>query len=401
MQRLPFVSMVFSGVVVWSVLTQPAFSQAAEKQQATGTVTGHVYCADTNGPARLARVMLEPVSDVSNAVGPHNTALSLMNSVQAGLDGSFTMKGVKPGVYYVIAEMPGYLSSLSGLSEEQWDHPTAAVADRMAKTLQRVSVEAGRTAVVNLSLERGAAVSGTVSFDDGSPAAGIRIRALREKSDGSWSEVQSAAIRPFLYTGTTTNDIGQYRIAGLTAGHYVIEADLSRSDVNASMYKGKTMSIEEHSQYSFSFFSGGKLKASKGDGFALTAGESRPGEDIVIPLSKLHSVSGTVVTASDGRPVKTGAVSLLYGDDQKQLTMAMVDHETGEFRFYFVPEGHFVLKVDGEVTVLKKADHSATVFHYGPMQRPLDVNGDVEGLVLALPEPTVKPMKAANSTQSQ
>lgn len=401
MKRLPFVLMVVSGGILWLALGQRAFPQVAEKQEATGTVTGHVYCADTNGPARLARVMLEPVSDVNNAARPGNTNLASMNSIQTGLDGSFTMKGVKLGVYYVIAEMPGYLSSLSGLSEEEWGHPTAAVADRMAKALQRVSVDADRVAIVNLSLERGAAVSGTVSFDDGSPAAGVRIKALRQKSDGSWDEVQSRAIRPMLDSGITTNDLGQYRIAGLTAGHYVIEADLSRSDVNASTYRGATMSIEERSQYSLSFFSGGRLKANKDAAFGLATGEFRPGEDIVIPLSKLHSVSGTVVTASDGRPVNVGDISLLFGDDQKQLARATTDPKTGEFRFYFVPEGHFILKVDAVETVFKKADGSAAFYHFGQLKQPLDVSGDVDGLVLALPEPTVKPMKAANSTQSQ
>jgi len=194
MQKLPSISTVLIVLVLclW-VAERAAFAQEAE-----GTVTGHVYCADTNAPARLARVMLEPVADVNKAAEPHNTTLSTMNSVQTELDGSFAMKDVKPGAYYVIAEMPGYLSSLSELSEEDWEHPTASVADRMAKMLQRVSVEAGRTAVVNLALERGAVASGMVSFDDGSPAVGVHIKALREKSDGSWETVRLEAIPSFM-----------------------------------------------------------------------------------------------------------------------------------------------------------------------------------------------------------
>lgn len=396
MQRFPSISKV----LVVLVLCSAAAAQTAPSQEATGRVAGHVYCNDTNGPARMARVILEPVSDVHDATQPHySLERPSTNAVQTGLDGSFTMKDVKPGAYYLIAEMPGYLSSVASLSDEDWGHPTAAVADRMAKILQRVFVEAGRTALVNLSLERGAAVNGTVSFDDGNPAVGVRVKALREKSDGSWETVRLDAIQPFMSTGIVTNDLGQYRIAGLAAGHYVIEASLSISNIRVTGFMGQMSGIEERSQSSLAFFSGGKLKAEKDAAFALAGGESRPGEDILIPLSKLHTVSGTVVTESDGRPARVDKVSLLYADDQKELATAQVDPKSGEYRFYFVPEGHFVLKVEGDLTVFKHADNSAAVYHYGPLQRPLDVNGDVDGFVLALPEPTNKPMTAQNSGQ--
>jgi hypothetical protein len=39
-----------------------ASAQQPEKKSVTTTVTGHVYLADTNTPARLASVMLEPAS---------------------------------------------------------------------------------------------------------------------------------------------------------------------------------------------------------------------------------------------------------------------------------------------------------------------------------------------------
>lgn len=393
MRRLRFIPAALAVVVVCST----GVAQSQTKQEASGTVTGHVYCDDTNGPARLARVVLEPAKEVSDAARAGTNSLSSWNSVQSGLDGSFTIKDVKPGMYYVIAELPGYLSSLSSFSEEELQDPTAALAGRMAKVLQRVSVEAGRTAVVNVSLERGAAVSGTIIFDDGSPAVGTPVKALREKSDGSWETELIVVPHPFRGGGEiVTNDMGQYRIAGLGAGHYVIEADLSLSAVSVT-----SRVAEDTGMGNLSFFSGGKLRATKDAAFALTVGESRPGEDIVIPLSKLHSVSGTVVTANDGRPVKNGEVSLLYGDDQKELTTAMVDRETGEFRLYLVPEGHFILKVNVEVTGAGRADDSATPYRYSPLQQPLDVNGDVDGLVLSLQEAGATPAAAQIPESSQ
>ena len=164
MRCFGFLSLGLVGVVLSSTPAWQAFSQATEKQEATGTVTGRVFCDDTNAPARLARVMLLPVTEVSQSVEQANRhgvaasesgaplTLPSTNSVQTGLDGSFTMTDLKPGAYYAIAEMPGYLSPVSNLSEEDWIRPTTSVADRMAKVLQRVSVEGGRTTVVNFSL---------------------------------------------------------------------------------------------------------------------------------------------------------------------------------------------------------------------------------------------------------
>ena len=327
MRCVGFLSAGLVGVVLSSTSVWQAFSQATEKQSATGTVTGRVFCDDTNAPARLARVMLEPVSDVSDAVAhegrPHlpsgdagsteseapRMVTFQTKSVQTGLDGSVTMKNVKPGVYYVIAEMPGYLSPLSTVGNEDWRHPTTAVADRMAKMLQRVSVDAGRTTAVNVALERGASISGTVNLDDGSPAAAVSIKAMREKSDGSWETVRLVAIQ-WVSAAIQTDDLGRYRLAGLPAGKYVIEADLSLRDISASALMGTAQSTSEWSRYSLSFFTGGYLRARADAAFALTKGESRNDEDLVIPLSKLHSISGTVVASHDGHPLG-GIVQLL------------------------------------------------------------------------------------------
>lgn len=200
-----------------SAAVRSAFSQAAE-----GTVTGHVYCDDTNGPARMAHVMLRPVSDVSDALeqakrggraASQPVAAPVQptsNVVQTGLDGGFTIKGVSPGAYYLIVDMPGYLSSLSRLSEGDWEHPTASTADRMVKMLQRVSVEAGRTAVVNLTLERGASVSGTVNFDDGSPAVAFISRL--------WGERAMGAGTVFDFRRSPLSTIGQRRMTWVNTG---------------------------------------------------------------------------------------------------------------------------------------------------------------------------------------
>lgn len=411
MRCFGFLSVGLVGVVLSSTSAGPAFSQATEQQEGTGTVTGRVFCDDTNAPARFASVMLEPVSDVSRAVEgagrPRSSVtgqqpvLNTVNSTQTGMDGSFTVGNLKPGVYYVGAELPGYLSAVSGFSGDGWVHPSASVADHMAKELQRVTVEAGRTAVVNLTLERGASVNGTVSFSDGTPAAGVSVKILLEKSDGSWEPVGMQAPGRYLGAGVTaTNDLGEYRIAGLSAGRYVIEVDLTISHSQMTGSVNGSSGSSSSGGFWLSIFSGGKLKANKDAAFALTAGESRPGEDLVIP--KLHTVSGVLVAAADGRAL-VGSLRLLDSDGKTPVTDANASGPDGAFRFEGVPEGIFVLMTNAmdpqaiaaNRDAITKDPGSARV--YGMVQQSLDVSADIDGLVISVPANDM-PVSALNGT---
>ncbi len=108
----------------WPLLLLPVLTIAAPAQsdpptrRPTTTVSGHVYCADTNAPARMASVMLEPVRLVERADTVTNASASshaeiTMTAVQTTLDGSFAISKVIPGSYYVIAYKAGYLSPLA------------------------------------------------------------------------------------------------------------------------------------------------------------------------------------------------------------------------------------------------------------------------------------------------
>ena len=70
----------------------------------TTTVSGHVFCADTNAPARMATVVLEP-SDFIESIKPGEQLQANFSgeAVETLLDGSFIIHNVTPGTYYVIA----------------------------------------------------------------------------------------------------------------------------------------------------------------------------------------------------------------------------------------------------------------------------------------------------------
>jgi hypothetical protein len=149
-----------------------------------GTVTGHVYLEDTKAPARKATVFLQPVAALL-ADEPHDGANSQDRGttivVEALFDGSYSFTHVPNGSYYVIAECPGYISPYLTLSLAEARsrygtfQPLGAVQkadkERVLKALPRVDVQSTLPSVIDVVLERGAAVSGTITYDDGSPAA--------------------------------------------------------------------------------------------------------------------------------------------------------------------------------------------------------------------------------------
>src|ERR1035441_2420634 len=77
----------------------PAQPAAPVPPPATGSITGHVFLGDSRLPARMAYVMLVPVSAAE--ADDKKPAVSSA-TVQTGLDGAFVMPDILPGAYYVI-----------------------------------------------------------------------------------------------------------------------------------------------------------------------------------------------------------------------------------------------------------------------------------------------------------
>jgi hypothetical protein len=125
----------------------------------TARVVGHVFCADTNAPARLATVTLRPVP-AREAKGKYKynaDSPQLKVTVMTSTDGAFTIEHVEPGAYYVIADLPGYLTQNWQFTDEEVRHPTPEVLDLIDGSFPKVQVEHGGTAEIEIQLQRGAA----------------------------------------------------------------------------------------------------------------------------------------------------------------------------------------------------------------------------------------------------
>lgn len=376
----------------------------AQQPASTGTVTGHVLCDDTHLPARIASVVLQPILDLTSpALKPEGKDFKpepATKIVQTLLDGSFIIPDVHPGDYYVIAEKIGYLSPLAQLSREDLNHPTDATAKLMATLLTPVSVAANRTSTTEVHLLKGATIAGTIRFDDGTPDAATGVSLLGRDKSGKWSNFRTKFLAgPF--SSTLTDDQGRFRITGLPAGEYLLKTTLELSDVVVDHIFRESGSSSSNTRYSLDIYSGNFMRERDAKPIKLTGAEDSAGNDIEIPLTTLHAISGTVLEGATGRTVNAAHVAIHYTDDDAQLVSVNVSKEDNTFHFLYVPEGEYTLKItearDVTRTEVPTCPNSPsrclppthteekTIRAFGNAEQPLVLHTDITGLTVAVP----------------
>jgi len=353
-----------------------------------GTVTGTVICADTGKPARFANVEL-----VRSANPGSNEKSGDTETAVTGLDGKFKMEGVAPGNYYAFATLAGYLDPAYGIEFDRIDagatddQMNAEMIEQWKEHMVEVSVTAQRTSDLAVTLERGAEINGTVAYDDGSPAAGLRFALYRKNSKGGWMPVGLSSADSFSLD-EKSGARGRYDIANLTAGEYIV-CSLLPADNQAN---------------SPQVCLGDTFRKRDAKTLTLEPGDVANEVDITVPLGAIHSVSGSIVHGVENQPVSRAMVHLLYADDREEA-MAMDMFADGTFLLPFVPEGNYILRMtDASWTEpgspANPGDKSAPKTHpLAVREVPLTVDQDVKDLkigLVAAPEP-----KSAAGTEGQ
>jgi hypothetical protein len=215
--------------------------------------------------------------------------------------------------------------------------------------VQMITVNGTEAAHTEIRLERGAAISGRVLYEDGSPAVGWSVRvltpaALAKMKGGLMEMLTSTLSSPGgVLQGqiAKTDDQGRFRIAALSTGDYVLQASLMETSPGGSGFD----SIESAGMgglatgfngISLNVYSGNVLRAADAKTISIRAGEERSDVELTMPLSQLHSISGHVVAVTDGHPVNGGHVQL-SGEAGNPIQMSSKIAEDGSFRFDYVP----------------------------------------------------------------
>ena len=280
--------------------------------------------------------------------------------------------------------------------------------------LPRVKVEADHTETAEVRLERGAAISGTILYDDGTPAAELSVKLLHKDPTGKWVPLNNTSYRTF----TTTDDRGQFRIPSLLGDEYLLETDLVLSDYKTSHSSGGPGGEEfefvmQNTISMIPYFGSGLTKQADATSIKLRAGRELTGQDMLLPISKLHHLTGHVAAGPDSHFVNAADVALLTADDQKQFTTAKVLRDDGLFHFDFVPPGDYILRITNARDVtwepgrpqpgapaspFPPADKERILHAYGSVDIPLKLEGEQLGITATVPPGTKPDPKPADGT---
>ena len=362
-----------------------------KKPDATkGAVAGIVLCADTGKPARFATVTLSAAPKANakaDAIGDQNSPLPATETGITDLNGRFRIEAVEPGRYYAFATQEGYLDPLNGLDFARLDalgtdkERNLDAIDQWKGHLVELTASVHRITEVSLQIERAAEIGGAVTFDDGSPAIGMHFQLFRKSGKSGLTEVGLP-----LFDGWSTRAVsdshGHFSVTNLPAGEYAVCALMPSESQDAAprVCLGNTFRKKDAATVK------------------VQAGETANGADIVIPLSGLHTVAGTVTALADGHALGRGTVRLLYADDrEKARETSLLDD--GSFSLQYVVEGKYILQVSGAQDAEQKAaepgaDNSQaaaakvpTAASYADKEIPLAVLNDMDDIQIPLAAP--------------
>ncbi len=372
------IALLLSGTVRAQDGSQPP-RFTAPSQPAGYTVTGRVVCTDTQRAARFAQVTLIPVQSSAGDGERGRRA-----SARTDLDGRFSMENVPAGDYFATAQSTGYINEGPAL---QMALSAGGDALNAVTNVPRVQVTTGG-AVVQISLERGAVLAGTVQWDDGSPAAGVQVAAQAAPTNGTTTSTPAApsgngSFRQGLFNGFAgggqTDDRGRFRLSGLAPGSYVLRASVQSPLPEAPGGSGRFQRL-----MTLSVYAPNKLRRTEATVLTLVAGEERADVNVVLGLGGMHTVSGQV--SSSSAAVHSGSV-LLTDQTDPSLNRRGIINADGSFAIPYVPAGNYSVRVNASAQMPGEgrgtAEGADAGIRFQPLQASVTVaDSDLSGVSL-------------------
>jgi Carboxypeptidase regulatory-like domain len=263
---------------VFLVALLPAVPAVHSGQAPSGgaVITGRVFDADTQAPIAGAHVTLVGPLDRRPA-GPPGPP----TQTETGDDGVYAFSNIAAGEYHVQATKSGFIFT-------------------PANRLTIVVGEGKSDAVSDLSLRRGAAITGRILDARGEGLADVSVRAVRPaRGNGPARALPVGAPGQ----GAQTNDIGEFRITGLPDGDYYLAASpRPRSAFEQGSISGGTSPTTT--------FYPGSREMSGGRTITVAVGQTVSGIEFTMISARGFAVSGVVVDET-GQTVGNGVVSSL------------------------------------------------------------------------------------------
>lgn len=281
--------------------------QQVEAPRGTAIIRGVVLAADTGTPVRRAQVR-------ASAPAARQSRLATTDA-----NGRFEIRELAAGNYTVSASKSGFVSLRYGQRRTTDLDVPIPLAD--GQVVDKVVI----------GLPRGSVIAGRVTDEFGEPLANANVTAMRYGYISGARRLTPAQSR-------TTDDLGQFRLFGLTPGDYVVSANFRNAETTES-------SSEPPTGYAPTYYPGTPNPA-EAQRLRVEVGQEQSSVVFALVAARLVRVSGTVMN-SQGVPITNGNV--MIGPTGGGLPGTNINtgriESNGAFRINNVPPGRYRLQV--------------------------------------------------------
>lgn len=331
------------GTVAVSADTR-AFQTATPPRVWTGTIRGIVLDREARVPLRRASI---------RATSP---ALPDSRDVLTNDEGRFEFTGLPPGAYALRAAKRAYVTQPFGRI-------------RSADAPVPIQVTPGdAVAPIEFQLSRGAVITGRVFDELGDPLDTVTVRILASEFTPLGRRLRTIA------ASLPTNDLGEYRVAGLPAGRYVVAAVAP----DAGSYGGSSATVLDTSVRPPTYFPG-TADPGLAERISVALGQTVAAIDVTVGSAPAAAIRGRV-RELDGASASGRRVAVIStGADFEPVRVASVATD-GMFSLTGVPAGDYVLRAtSGDGTTVSG-------------ETPVSVSGgDVDQVDIEMRPPAVLP----------
>ncbi len=293
------------------------------RQPKTGTarLRGRIVSAETGGPVRRAQVRI-----VSPDIGS--------KSAMTDADGRYEFRDLPAGRFNLSATKAGFVTVQFGQTRPFESGKPIDLTD--GQVLDKA----------DFSMPRGGAISGRLVDEFGEPVADAIVNAMRSVWSGGRRRLQP--------TGRTaqTNDLGQFRIYGLSPGDYYVNAtfrgDMMAMDIaiTGGEPKGGPSGSNPNSGYAPTYFPG-TPNGAEAQKITLAVGQEAQNTDFALLPVKLAKITGTLIS-SEGKPVEGSMINAVPRNADMAGMMMMAGNartdKNGNFTIANVAPGDYTLQ---------------------------------------------------------